>query len=233
MAGGSPTSPTAAAEPRLIAHRGFADTFPENTLPAIHGAVARSADMVEVDCRRCGSGEVVVVHDETVDRVTGASGRVDSMDAGTLADLDVLGSGAGIPTLEAVVEALPGDVGLNVELKERGLAEDVIATVEPIAAEVIISAFDPDVLAEAAAAGNRPLALLVDRRPRSAVRRARTANCAYVHPKAGLCLRSMLIRRAHRAGLEVNAWTVRSRRMGRWLIRLGVDGLIADAPHVR
>jgi glycerophosphoryl diester phosphodiesterase len=219
--------------PRLIAHRGFAQTFPENTLPAVRGAIERGASMVEVDCRRCASGEIVVFHDETVDRVTEASGRVADLPAADLESLNVLESGAGVPTLRTVVDAVPTGVGLNVELKERGIAEDVLAAVADVEAEVIVSAFDTQALAEAAQAGDRPLALLVDRRPRSAVRRAVAADCAYVHPKAGLCLRSMLIRRAHRAGLGVNAWTIRSRRMARWLTRLGVDGLIADTPAVR
>ena len=54
---------------RLIAHRGFAETFPENTVLAVREA-ARWADAIEVDVRRCGSGEIVCLHDATVDRVS-------------------------------------------------------------------------------------------------------------------------------------------------------------------
>lgn len=219
--------------PRLIAHRGFADVFPENTIAAVRGAAEQGAEMVEVDCRECASGEVVVHHDETVDRLTGESGRVSEYSASALRSMEVLGSEHGIPTLAAVVEALPPAVGLNIELKERNLARKALAAVTGISEEVIVSAFDRRVLEEAAATDHQhPLALLVDTRPRTAVRRARAADCSYIHPKAGLCLRSLLVRRAHRANLGVNAWTLRSRRMAGWLDRIGVDGIIADSPDV-
>jgi glycerophosphoryl diester phosphodiesterase len=219
--------------PRLIAHRGFADVFPENTVAAVRGAVETGATMIEVDCRQCASGEVVVHHDETVDRVTEERGPLRDYSASALASMEVLDSGYGIPTLEAVVDELPNGVGLNVELKEPDIAPAVLDRVHSVDAEVIVSSFDSDILAEAAATSHeRPLALLVERRPRTAVRRATEADCRYVHPRADLCLRSLLVRRAHREGLDVNAWTLRSPRMARWLARIGVDGLIADTPDI-
>lgn len=220
--------------PRVIAHRGFADVFPENTVAAVRGAAERGATMVEIDCRQCASGEVVVHHDETVDRVTEECGPLREYSASALGSMDVLESGYGIPTLETVVEELPEGVGLNVELKEPGIADAVLGLVGSLEAEVIVSSFDTEILAEATASPyDRPLALLVERRPRSAVRRALAADCRYVHPRADLCLRSLLVRRAHREGLGVNAWTLRSRRMARWLTRIGIDGLIADTPDIR
>ena len=60
---------------RLIAHRGFAAVHPENTVRAVRAA-ARVADAVEVDVRRCATGELVVIHDATVDRVTDGTGPV-------------------------------------------------------------------------------------------------------------------------------------------------------------
>lgn len=224
---------SAVERPRLIAHRGFADVFPENTIAAVKGAAERGAEMVEVDCRTCASGDVVLHHDETVDRLTEESGRVSEYSASALRSMSVLGSDHGIPTLARVVEALPPGVGLNIELKEQNLAWQAIAEVAGISEEVIVSAFDRSVLDEAAAVDHEyPLALLVDKRPRTAVRRAQATDCSYIHPKTGLCLRSLLVRRAHRADLGVNAWTLRSGRMARWLTRIGVDGLIADTPDV-
>lgn len=219
--------------PRLIAHRGFADLFPENTIAAVKGAAERGAEMVEVDCRECATGEVVVHHDETVDRLTEESGKVSEYSASALESMQVLGSDQGIPTLAAVAEAVPPGVGLNIELKESDIARKALVAVTDIPGDLIVSSFDDAILAEAAATEyDPPLALLIDKRPRTAVRRARAAECSYVHPKAGLCLRSLLVRRAHRASLGVNAWTLRSRRMGTWLTRIGVDGLIADTPDV-
>lgn len=232
------------ATPRLIAHRGFADLFPENTVRAAVGAARRGATMVEVDCRRCGSGEVVVHHDETVDRVTDGTGPVAAHTAAELGALSVRGTDAGVPTLAELVAALPAGLGLNLELKERGLAADALAAVRAAdgapgnetddgGREVLVSSFDPAALAEAGTvAPERPRALIVDDRPRTAIRRARRRDCTHLHPRWDLCLRSRLVGRAHRAGLTVNAWTLDARWQA-WLLGIvGVDGLIADTPGV-
>jgi len=77
---------------RLIAHRGFLSVNPENTVAAVEAAAA-VADGIEIDVRRCGSGEPVVIHDETVDRVTDGRGAVDEHTVADLAALDVLEPG--------------------------------------------------------------------------------------------------------------------------------------------
>ena len=56
---------------RLLAHRGASADFPENTLEAMRGAMEQGADGVELDVIRCGSGELVVCHDEWLDRLAG------------------------------------------------------------------------------------------------------------------------------------------------------------------
>ena len=72
----------------LIGHRGCAAQYPENTVGAIERA-APHVDAVEIDVRRCGSGEVVVVHDADLGRLTGASGSVADADYDELRDLTV------------------------------------------------------------------------------------------------------------------------------------------------
>ena len=131
---------------RLIAHRGFAGERPENTLSAVRRAV-ESADAVEVDARRCASGEVVVVHDETVDRVTDGTGPVDERTREELAVLSVLGSDEGVPTLGEVAAAIPDGVGLVLELKEAGIAEDALAAVAGVD-DLVVSSFVADALVE-------------------------------------------------------------------------------------
>lgn len=212
---------------RCFAHRGFAESFPENTLAAVRGAVAAGADAVEVDVRRCATGEPVVVHDATVDRVTDGEGEIADLPLSTLRSLDVLGSGEGIPTLAEVVEAVPPEVILNVELKERGLAADVLRIAG--AADLLVSSFERGALREPAAAGDVPLALLFAADGRDSLSAAADLGCAAVHPHHSLCDRAF-VERAHQRGFAVNAWTVRSTTTARRLGRVGVDGLIADAP---
>lgn len=209
-----------------IAHRGFAGVNPENTLPAVRRAAAAGADRVEVDARRCGSGELVVIHDEDVERVTDGTGRVGELPLARLRDLEVLDSGAGIPTLAELLET--ASVPLNVELKERGLVDDALALVDDAGADVLYSAFDPAVV-EAVRERGADAAPLFFEEPDRALELARRLDCVAVHPHLGLC-EDALLARAGDAGLAVNAWTVRSPEAGRTLADAGVDGLIADAP---
>ena len=212
---------------RCIAHRGFAGVNPENTVPAVRRAVEAGADAIEVDVRRCRSGELVVVHDATVDRVTDGSGAVADLPLSELASLDVLGTGRGVPTLQAVVDAVPAGVGLNVELKETGLAGDLLSVVGD-RDDVLVSSFDTQALREVADRSECPLALLCAERA-GAIETAESLDCAAVHPHHGFC-DDPFVAAAHDAGLTVNAWTVRDTATAARLRESGVDGLIADAP---
>ncbi|MFB6137902.1 MAG: glycerophosphodiester phosphodiesterase [Halobacteriaceae archaeon] len=202
---------TGGREPTHVAHRGHALDAAENTLPAVRAA-ADIADAVEVDVRRCAD-DVVVVHDETVDRVTDATGPVADFTAEELAALDVCDSGAGVPRFADVARAVPPDVGLQVELKERGLVADVV---EALAAAgrldpgedgrgatrsataggdlpppAVLSSFDHGALREAReTAPALPRSLIFDSRPTRALRVAVDLDCVAVHPPVALCLGS-------------------------------------------
>jgi glycerophosphoryl diester phosphodiesterase len=226
---------------QCIAHRGFAGVYPENTLAAVLGAAGDGADAVEVDVRRCGSGEVVVCHDASVGRVTDGTGAVSNLSRTDLARLDVLGSGEGIPTLRAVVDRLPAGVGLNVELKEPAVAADVLRILAEGAdrRDWWLSSFDREALAVARDAATDlgdavqrpvPTALLVTGETVDPVAAARECQCRALHPESDVCTPD-LVAAAHEAGLAVNAWTVRSESTACRLVRAGVDGLIADAPE--
>lgn len=216
---------------RLIAHRGFAETFPENTVLAVREA-ARWADAIEVDVRRCGSGEIVCLHDATVDRVTERTGSVREFTRVALADLRVFESDQWIPTLTEVFEAVPADVPLHVELKEPGLAAEVIDLAADIGREIYLSSFQTDCLREArSAAPAVDRAYLFAEDPASALSTADELDCRYIHPELGCCT-PPFIETAHARGLEVNAWTVRDSDMAERLVNYGVDGLIADSPTV-
>jgi glycerophosphoryl diester phosphodiesterase len=236
---------------RLIAHRGFADQHPENTISAVRLAAER-ADAVEVDARRCASGEVVVIHDETVDRVTDGRGPVDGLAREELAALSVYGSGEGVPTLTEVAATLPEWVGLVLELKEGGIARDALDAVAGVE-DLVVSSFLPDALAECREADpDIPTALNVapgdaetgtggdggagERRTNGdretvGVDIALELDCAAVHPHHALCSPAY-VRAAHDADVAVNAWTVDDRETARRLADAGVDGVIADRSDV-
>jgi glycerophosphoryl diester phosphodiesterase len=215
---------------RCIAHRGFAGTYPENTVTAVRRAAEDGADVVEVDLRRCGSGEVVVIHDETVDRVTDGSGAVADHSAGELGELDVLDTGEGVPTLDEVFSAVPGSVTLNLELKEIGLAADALSTAAAHDSDVLVSSFHPGPLREAAAVGTAPLAVLFADDADEALDAARRLDCDAVHPHWECCT-AALVDRAHDADFRVNAWTARSVGAAAKVASVGADGLVSDAPE--
>jgi glycerophosphoryl diester phosphodiesterase len=207
---------------RLIGHRGCAARAPENTLVAIDRA-SRHVDAVEVDVRRCGSGEIVVVHDATLDRLAGVDRRVSETPWTELREFGVLGSDQNVPRLAAVVDALPSTVGLNVELKEPGLASDVEALVASHP-DVWVSSFDTGALAET----SLPRALLFADDWHDAVARATELDCAFVHPRYGLVLDGPeRVEEAHAAGLGVNVWTPPPDAVPA-LAEAGVDGVIVD-----
>src|SRR5512145_3180337 len=98
--------------PFIFAHRGASAHAPENTLAAFQLALAQHADGIELDVKLTADGHVVVIHDPTIERTTGAKGRVKDM---SLADLRSLDAGSffaqtfqreKIPTLEEVFETM-------------------------------------------------------------------------------------------------------------------------------
>lgn len=254
--GGRPGGDTRSAahggpdRPPLVAHRGCAATRPENTIAAVEAAAAL-VDWVEVDVRRCGTGELVAFHDATLGRVTNASGRVDETTLETLSQLSVERSGEPVPTLEAVFEATPTDTALLLDLKEPGLVADVRRAHATHGHELRLVSDAETTVEEAQAASTPASVAYAVREPRSTrllrpvvpglpawlypspdvdemVATARRLGCVVISPRYELCLGTSLVTRAHDAGLRVWPWTVRSRRAYAALAAADVDAVIAD-----
>ncbi|MEF8778497.1 MAG: glycerophosphodiester phosphodiesterase [Natronomonas sp.] len=216
---------------RLIAHRGFASVAPENTLRAVDSA-ASIADWIEVDVRRCGSGELVVIHDATVDRVTDQSGTVSEYTSSELRSMCVLGTDEGIPTLAAVLRTIPEHVGVNVELKEAGIAVDALDLITSLHPRAVVSSFSRDILSACTAVDpTTSLAYITEKSGTEGVETATELGCAYLHLSTAACT-VPAISKAHRAGIQVNAWTVDTAERAASLGALGIDGLIADRPGI-
>ena len=243
-------SPDPDSTPALVAHRGCAAEHPENTVAAIEAA-APVVDRIELDVRRCGTGELVAFHDATLDRVTNASGRLDRTSRERLAALDVGDSGEPIPTLSAAFEAAPDDVGLLLDLKERGTAGDLLSLHAGHGHDLLLTSAIPDVLEEIHAIDPavptaygvsesivaRPFRPLVPGFPAppyaiedvaGIVARTTDLDCDAVSPRYELCLRTDLVERAHEAGLRVLPWTVATNRAFEALAAAGVDAIVSD-----
>lgn len=153
--------------PRLIAHRGYAHRYPENTLPAMEAALRVGAPCVEFDVQLSADTVPVVLHDATLERTTTGRGAVFEQPADMLARLDAgeptrFGSrfhATALPTLASMVELLRGYPGVTafVELKRASLehfgVETVLRRVQtdlvPIARDCVIISFEADAVAAA------------------------------------------------------------------------------------
>ncbi|NUC73972.1 glycerophosphodiester phosphodiesterase [Haloterrigena sp. SYSU A558-1] len=213
----------------IIGHRGCADQFPENTLLALREA-ARRLPAVEVDVRRCGSGELVVFHDETLERVTDADGRVAETPWTELRDLTVLESGESIPRLETVLRTVPDDVTLQLELKERGIASETLQLAMTVGADVRVTSFLPEALAEIETNYlDVPNGLLFGEEPEENLSRAVELDCTHVFPHYDLCVETDVVSAARDRGFDVIAWkAARTTDDVRALHEAGVDGVTAD-----
>ena len=237
----------AAGRPLLWAHRGASCDAPENTLAAFKLAAAQKADGVELDAQLCATGEVVVFHDSTLGRTTGAVGLVSETSLQRLRTLDAGAfreercRGERIPLLAEVLEAVPSLL-INIELKCESLADDgltarAIACVRESRAEgrVLFSSFNPLCLRRARAlAPEVERALLFEAAAPWLLRSAATApllDAAALHPQAVLATPAAVSRWRSR-GYRLACWTVDDPAQARALWERGVTGLITNQPAV-
>jgi glycerophosphoryl diester phosphodiesterase len=103
--------------PEVVAHRGASAEAPEHTLAAYELAIAQRAGGLECDVRLTRDGELVCVHDRTVDRTSSGTGVISTMTLAELNRLDWGASGPGVLTLETLLELVKPGVRLFVETK--------------------------------------------------------------------------------------------------------------------
>ena len=132
---------------RRYAHRGLHNgTRAENSLSAFKAAVDAGYG-IELDVRLSSDGELVVFHDDTLERVTDREGRVDSYTAKELSEIKLCDTGDGIPTFREVLELVDGKVPLLVELKEDagkyGVTEKACEMLREYNGEYMIESFNP------------------------------------------------------------------------------------------
>lgn len=225
--------------PLVIAHRGASAVCLENTIAAFARARADGADGVELDVRLCASGELVVFHDDDLERLAGRGGAIEDMSLAAVRDVR-LTSGDPIPTLDEVLDELGGALRINVEIKttRRTRVPAARAVAKALARHrdhdrLLVSSFDPAALGVVRATAPRlAVGLLFHGKLSLPLRRAWAATVlrpVSVHPHHALVHR-VSIQRWHRAGYAVLTWTVDEPAEITRLARLGVDGLITNDP---
>ena len=138
---------------RNIAHRGLHSkdkTVPENSLAAFEAAAQRGYG-IELDVQLSRDGQVVVFHDDTLDRVTGVHGRVDAFDYAQLSEMRLCGTEQTIPLFSRVLELVDGRGPMIVELKtgprNKELCQKTLALLRQYSGEYCIESFNPAIVA--------------------------------------------------------------------------------------
>ena len=239
---------TGSRHPRVLAHRGLAaagedSSVWENTAGAFAAAHAAGVEYIETDCRVTADGDVVLFHDETLERLLGDPRPVDDIRTFELAEL--LAPHGGLLT---VAEALTGfpEVRFNIDVKTDAAAVPVGAIVAPHAHRVLLTSFsdarrrravDAAVAAGAAvrpaSSGGRGTIIalrLLAALHLSPARVLRDVDAVQIPERQGpiRVFTASLVRAAHRAGVEVHVWTVNSTDDMRRLVAAGADGIVTD-----
>jgi len=227
-----------------IAHRGASGRAPENTHAAFAAALALGAEAIELDCQLSADGEIVVMHDETLERTTDGAGAVGDRTAVELARLDAGGwfdpayQGERVPRLADVLQQVRDRVTLNVEIKsarDAGRIESKLTTLVADARAtgwVVFSSFHWDILRNVhAAAPWARLGVLCDEDPRPRAMALALELGAEAIVPGRRWIEPRVVEEAHVRGLAVWVWTVNEPGEMRRLLALGVDAIFSDWPE--
>lgn len=220
-----------------IGHRGAKAHSPENTLASFQMALDMGVDGIELDVHVCASGELVVIHDFTVDRTTNGSGEVHKM---TLAELKhlVVEDGHQIPTLSEVMTLCKGRCMVNIEMKGRHTAAPVNDFIVRLVDkggwrydDLIVSSFQREELETMSKLNPHVhLGVLTQASIKEAWGWAEEFNAKAIHPHFSLLTESN-VQKAQEAGYKIYTWTVNDPEDIARMKSYGVDGIISDYPE--
>lgn len=244
--------------PLNIAHRGGMGLAPENTINAFEKAVSHGSEVFELDIQATKDGEMVVIHDDAVDRTTNGNGRVKDLTLAEVKQLDAAyhytadqgrsfpfrGKGVKIPTLREVFQAFPAH-RINIEIKEMcpGFEQKLLTLIQECSMEdkVLIAAeqhkysqaFRPLAPQLACSASRREVTILFILQQLRAVflyrPRFDALQVPEYHGKFHL-VTPRFIKEAHKKNIRVHVWTVNDELDMDRLLCWGANGIITDYP---
>lgn len=226
-----------------FAHRGLSDYAPENTIAAFEMAVKAGAKAIEMDVQRSADGQLVVAHDFYLDRTSQGIGLLKDKTYEELATYDAGGwfhfrfVEEKMPLLEEVLQTIPEDVLLNIELKRLGqerendFAQKVVDLLKKYPRRYLLSSFDHELLKEVQDLDSTiPLGLLYC---------SNLIDVFYYLQRAGLKVASInpsieyvnpeLVAEAHQRGIKVFVYTVHNKTEYDYLKEMDVDGIFVNS----
>lgn len=218
----------------ITGHRGAVGTEPENTLRSFRRAVADGCDEIELDLRVSADGELVIMHDATVDRTTSGSGEVASLTLSGLRALDA-GLGEEVPTWAETVAAI--DVRFQAEVKAEAavpLLAQSLKSDPALASRTLVTSFHPEILLTMRQAfPDVTTGRIFGLTPAIADVIARTREAEAGWALCGIAdLTADGVAELHAAGLSATAWPVPDAETLAAAVALGVDGVTTDNPHL-
>lgn len=224
-------------EPIIIGHRGARGHVVENSLPSIEKGIALGADAIEIDVFKIADGSIIVFHDDTVDRLTEATGSIENYTKLTLDTLSLEG-GVKIPTLKEVLDLIDKRVVLNIELKGSNTAVPVHKILQQYKTEkgwknsdFIISSFKWEELEETHRLNpEMPIGILVSKKIDDAIAEGEKLNAVAIHPSYK-SLNAENVAKMHAKNFKVYPWTVNEPVDISKMKSFKVDGIITDFPE--
>lgn len=224
--------------PLVIGHRGAMGYETENTLASVQKALDLGVEMMEIDVFQIASGEIVVFHDDRVERLTNGAGSIEEYYIVDLKMLQVQG-GHRIPTLQEVLKLIDHQAALNIELKGAGTADNVHQIITYYCEkhgwspdQFIVSSFDWDELREYRRLSPQArIAVLTEGDPLEALPVAAELKAEAINPHYTR-LNAQNVARIHGEGYKIYTWTVNDPADFGKLKSLGVDGVFSDFPDL-
>ena len=221
-----------------IGHRGAKGYVAENTIASISKAIELGVDGVEIDVFRCSTGELVVFHDKTLEKLTNGSGFIEELTLDSIKKIKVLGKEK-IPTLIEVMNFIDSRIILNIELKGKNTAIPTAKLLNNYffnssmdKDKIFISSFDFNELKIFSdQKTNFKVALLTDsnENPLNFILKAKEINAFAINPNFKT-LSTKNVNEIKKNGLKIYTWTVNSLKEINKMKSLGVNGIISDFP---
>jgi glycerophosphoryl diester phosphodiesterase len=229
-----------------VAHRGAAGYAPENTIAAFDKAVEMKADYIEIDVQRSKDGELVIIHDTTINRTTDGSGNVKDLTFHQLRSFDAgswMGeefSGEKIPTFDEILDRYHGKVGILIELKAPelypGIEEEVAEELKernldkPQNEKIIIQSFNFESMKKINSLLPKvPVGVLTSSIADTTDEALKefSTYADYFNPSYRIVTKD-LVNRVHSLDMKISSWTVRSQEAADFLLEMDVDAIITD-----
>ncbi len=223
-------------EMKIIGHRGAMGYETENSLLSLQKALDLNVDMIEIDVFKIKSGEIVVFHDEKIDRLTSSKGSIESLTLQELKSLKLKG-GHSIPTLTEALDLINHKVPVNIELKGAHTAKEVDRLIEEYCKnhgwtleDFVISSFDwTELKTMRSINSDIAIAVLTEDNPLDAIEMAKELKAFAINPDYKT-IGKKEVEQIHRHGYKVYAYTVNKPEDIEKMKDYGVDGIFTNYP---